>query len=184
MNFESLWRDIADLLGAFIRARVSDGAAADDIRQDVFLKMHRRIGQLRDAGKIESWLFRIARNAITDHYRARRETTEVPETLPAEETESGTECAALRESVRRLVSELPDTYREAVLLAELEDLPLAEVAQRLGITLTNAKSRVRRGRAQLREMLLDCCRFSFDRRGGVAECEPRREKRCPECDCA
>jgi len=182
MNFESLWHDFAERLGAFIRARVKDAAAAEDIRQEVFLRMHRRIGQLRDAGKVESWIFRIARNAIIDHYRARRATSELPETLAAEEPANQAECFALRESVRRLVSELPDTYREAVMLAELEDLPLKDVAQRLGITLTNAKSRVRRGRAQLREMLLDCCRFSFDRRGGVAECEPRRERPCPECD--
>lgn len=49
MNLESLWHDSADRLGAFLRAPVID-AAADDIRQDVFLKMHRRIGPLRGAG--------------------------------------------------------------------------------------------------------------------------------------
>ena len=82
---------------------------------------------------------------------------------------------------RRMIHDLPDPYREAVRLTEIEGLTQAELARRLGISLSGAKSRVQRGRAQLKEQLIECCRFEFDRRGAVIDCEPRRTTPCPEC---
>lgn len=80
-----------------------------------------------------------------------------------------------------MIDNLPEPYREAVVLTELEGLTQKELAGRLGISLSGAKSRVQRGRQQLKEMLFDCCRFEFDRRGGVVDCEPRSKSDCPEC---
>ena len=180
-SLESIWHDFADRLGQFIRARVSDPAAAEDIRQDVFLKIQKRLGQLRDFTKLESWLYHIARNAIVDHYRARRDTTEVPNTIPAEPPSHDTELDGLKAAFLRMIHNLPEPYREAVVLTDLEGLTQKALAERLGISLSGAKSRVQRGRALLKENLLDCCRFEFDRLGGVVDCEPRRKATCPEC---
>jgi RNA polymerase sigma-70 factor (ECF subfamily) len=80
-----------------------------------------------------------------------------------------------------MVQSLPETYRQAIVLSEFEGLTQKELAARLDLSLSGAKSRVQRGRAQLKKMLLDCCRFEFDRRGTVIECEPRRKTSCPEC---
>lgn len=178
---ENIWRDFSDRLGGFIRSRVRDAAAAEDIRQDVFIKMHRRLGQLREFYKVESWLYQIARNAITDHFRARREMTDLPDTLAAE-LRDNLAIDGLQSALRRMVDALPATYREAVTLAELDGLTQEAVAQRLGLSLPGAKSRIQRGRALLRKMITDCCSIAFDRRGGVIECEPRKDDCCPECD--
>jgi RNA polymerase sigma-70 factor (ECF subfamily) len=86
----------------------------------------------------------------------------------------------LKTAFRRMIHSLPEPYREAVVLTDLEGLTQKELAGRLSISLSGAKSRVQRGRQKLKEMLLDCCRFEFDRRGGVVDCEPRSMKRCPE----
>ena len=83
-TLEHIWHEFAARLGRFIRARVSDPATAEDILQDVFVKIQNRLGQLKDPAKLQGWIYLITRNAIIDHYRARRETVEVPETLPAE----------------------------------------------------------------------------------------------------
>jgi uncharacterized protein YuzE len=56
-----------------------------------------------------------------------------------------------------------------------------QLANRLGISLSGAKSRVQRGRAQLKQMLDECCTFEFDRRGKVIGCEPREKAGCDEC---
>lgn len=74
-----------------------------------------------------------------------------------------------------------DPYREAIVLTELEGLTQKELAERLGISVSGAKSRVQRGREQLMEALLDCCKFEFDRRGRVIDCSPRNREGCPEC---
>jgi hypothetical protein len=71
--------------------------------------------------------------------------------------------------------------RDAVVLTELEALTQQELANRLGISLSGAKSRVQRGRAQLKQMLDEGCTFEFDRRGKVIGCEPREKAGCKEC---
>jgi RNA polymerase sigma-70 factor (ECF subfamily) len=178
---ENIWKEFAAKLGQFIRARVTDPATAEDILQDVFVKIQKRLGQLQDPAKLEGWIYLIARNAIIDHYRTRKETVEVPETLPAEPDADDPELEDLKAAFRRMIYSLPEPYREAFVLTEFEGLTQQELADRLGISLSGAKSRVQRGRAQLKKMLTDCCTFEFDRRGSVIGCEPRTVSSCPEC---
>jgi RNA polymerase sigma-70 factor (ECF subfamily) len=174
---EHVWETFHAPLLHFIERRVADPAAAEDIRQDVFLKVHARITTLQDEDKLPSWLYQITRNAITDYYRQRRPELGVPETLPAEEAEDEREVErVLALSVRLMLNDLPAIYREALVLTEYEGLTQKELAERLGISLSGAKSRVQRARQMLKQMLLDCCHFEFDRRGAIIDYQPR-------CDC-
>ncbi|MFN7140432.1 MAG: RNA polymerase sigma factor SigZ [Limisphaerales bacterium] len=173
------WNDVASNLRGYIRTRVSDHAAAEDILQDVFLKALRKQDQLESAKKLEGWLFLIARNAVIDYYRKTKPSVELPEDLAAENSEPEPENAEeLRAAFRRMVFSLPEPYREALVLTEFEGLTQKELAERLGISLSGAKSRVQRGREKLKEALLECCRFEFDRRGQVIECEPKHNDCC------
>jgi RNA polymerase sigma-70 factor, ECF subfamily len=178
---EKIWNDFAGQLRAFIRRRVTDDAEADDILQDVFLKVARRADALPVPEKLAGWIFLIARNAIIDRHRTRKKTEPVSE-LPAAETEATrAETDGLCGAFRRMIHQLPDPYREAIELVELEGVPQTDLAKRLGVSVSGAKSRVQRARRMLKQSLLDCCRFEFDRRGGVAECEPRSKSKCAEC---
>ncbi len=181
-TLEHIWHEFAEKLGQFIRARVSDPATAEDILQDVFLKIQQRLGQLQDSAKLQGWIYLIARNAVIDHYRTRKETVPVPETLPAAAAENDPEIEALKASFRRMIHSLPEPYREALVLTELEGCTQKELAERLGISLSGAKSRVQRARSQLKKVLHECCTFEFDRRGKVIECQPRTRSGCQECD--
>ncbi|MEW6306361.1 MAG: sigma-70 family RNA polymerase sigma factor, partial [Verrucomicrobiota bacterium] len=116
-TLENIWHEFADKLRRFIRGRVRDDAAAEDILQDVFVKIHGRVEQLREPGKLQGWLYLIARNAIIDYYRTRKETVEVPESLAAEAEEPG-ELEGLKAAFRRMIYSLPEPYREAVVLTE------------------------------------------------------------------
>ena len=180
-TLENIWHEFAVKLGQFIRTRVADPATAEDILQDVFVKIQGRINTLEDPAKLQGWLYLIARNAIIDHYRTRKETTEVPETLPAEPPENDTEMEDLKAAFRRMIYSLPEPYRDALVLTEFEGLTQKELADRLGISLSGAKSRVQRGRGQLKRMLDECCTFEFDRRGKVIDCTPRAKAGCGEC---
>lgn len=167
---ECLWKDYRQRLLAFIRGRVEDEATAEDLLQEVFLRIHARLGSLRDTDRLESWLYQIARNAIIDHYRARREHTELPETLPAETDPSEPDAAEeLAGSLREMVEALPEPYRQALLLTEFEGLSQQALADQLGISLSGAKSRVQRARQKIKDDLLTCCHFEFDRYGRVVD---------------
>lgn len=167
---ENIWNEFAAKLGQFIRARVADPATAQDILQDVFVRLQSQIDEFRDPAKVQGWLYLVARNAIIDHYRTRKKTTAVPESLPAEPTEHDTEVEELKAIFRRMIYSLPEPYRDALVLTEFEGLSQKELAKRLGISISGAKSRVQRGREQLKGMLLDYCHREFSRAVGCQPC--------------
>jgi len=169
-NITFLWEQYSQRLIAFIRSRVGQDEA-DDILQEVFIRVHRHLCCQPDWEKPESWFYQIARNLIIDHYRRHKELAEVSENLPAEPDDLPEDDpeAALALSLTDLVNELPEPYRQALLLTEYQGLSQKELAESQGISLSGAKSRVQRAREKLREMLLNCCHFEFDRRGRVVD---------------
>jgi RNA polymerase sigma-70 factor (ECF subfamily) len=169
-NLELLWDQYSTRLRAFIRSRVWDDAEAEDILQEVFIRIHRHLCCQPEWNKPKSWIYQIARNLIIDHYRRQRETVELPEGLPAEPDmpEEDPE-AVLALSLKEMIDALPEHYRQALLLTEYQGLSQKQLAERLGLSLSGAKSRVQRARERLRDMLLRCCHFEFDRRGRIVD---------------
>jgi RNA polymerase sigma-70 factor (ECF subfamily) len=169
-RIDPLWDHFHERLFKFIRRRVEDDDAAEDLLQEVFLRIHSRMETLNDASRLESWIYQIARNAIIDHYRRRRDLIEIPDTVPAEDVFVEPDASdVLAASMREMVEELPEPYRQALLLTEYEGLTQAELADRLNISLSGAKSRVQRARQKIKDALLACCHFEFDRYGRVID---------------
>jgi RNA polymerase sigma-70 factor, ECF subfamily len=175
-----LWNQYHSKLRTFIARRVESGDA-DDILQDVFLKTWRRLPELKDETKLQSWLYQIARNAIIDHYRARRLPTDQIDELPASSDVSNNAERELAECLRPMIDTLPEQYRDALVLADLDGLTQREIAEREGISLSGAKSRVQRARAMLKDQLDACCRFEFDQRGRLVGYRPHA---CGDDDCS
>jgi len=181
---EVLWRDYREQLVRFIGRRVEDAATAEDIAHDVLVRAFQKRDTLRSGQKFEAWLYQITRNAVIDHYRARRPAEPLPDELAAPGGDGGR--AAVRElagCMRPLVASLPEHYREAVRLSELDGLTQGETARRLGLSLSGAKSRVQRARRMLEEKLLACCQVELDHRGAIVDYEGPGE--CGDgCGCA
>jgi RNA polymerase sigma-70 factor (ECF subfamily) len=171
-NLELLWNQYNRRLRAFIRSRVGDDADAEDILQEVFIRVHRNLCCIPEPEwhRPESWIYQIARHLIIDQYRRRRDLVAIPENLPAEPDlpEEDPE-ALLALSLRELIDELPWPYRQALILTEYQGMSQKQLAERMGISLSGAKSRVQRARDKLRDMLLRCCHFEFDRRGHIVD---------------
>jgi RNA polymerase sigma-70 factor (ECF subfamily) len=176
---EAIWETLASQLRSFIRSRVRDHTVSEDILQEVFLRIQQKLPSLRAADRVEAWVWRIARNAIADHFRRVRPGEPLPEAL-ALASEIPADLPDLRRCVRQFVNELEPGYREALLLTEWRGLTQNEMGRRLGLSPSGAKSRVQRARTQLKKLLLDCCTFELDRRGNVLELLPRRKK-CRSC---
>ncbi len=181
MTTEKVWEEFHPRLKHFILKRVPDEQNAEDLLQEVFLKIHARIDTLRNEEKLQSWIYQIARNAITDYYREQRATLELPESLllPEEPLVGDDVVKELIPSVKAMVDSLPDEYRQALILTEYEGLTQRQLAERLGLSYSGAKSRVQRAREKLKVMLLDCCHFEFDRLGKVIDYQPK----CSYCSC-
>ncbi|MCP9447344.1 MAG: RNA polymerase sigma factor SigZ [Nitrospira sp.] len=185
---EELWQLVHDGLRAFIAKRVNDQVHVDDILQDVFERVHRQMDNVKDSSRIVSWVYKITRNAIIDYYRKSRKQRETQVGLSAEvealvevredsgstdQDEPGGVHVELAGCLRPMIERLSKDYREAIVLVELDGLTQQAAAKHMGISLPGMKSRVQRGRKQLRQMLNDCCLIELDRRGGVIEFSPR-----------
>ena len=172
---EQLWETFSSPLHQFILRRVSDPHSAEDILQDVFLKIHTHIDTLRTQERLTSWIYQITRNAIADYYRAQRPTAELAETLAVtDEVVDDDVVRELSPCVAAMVEGLPEAYREALRLTEYQGLSQKALGERLGISFSGAKSRVQRARAKMKEQLLDCCHFQFDRVGRIIDYQSRR----------
>ena len=184
----ALWQDFAPPLRAFLARRVPPGVDADDLLQDVFVRVVRHLGTLRATERPEAWLFQIARNALRDTLRARQRrdgrTDPLDADLPAE---SDTEPVPLAEAVLApcltgMIGRLAEPYRTAIELTSLRGLTQADAARAAGISLSGMKSRVQRGREQLRQMLIRCCEIDVDARGGVSDFHLRSAGACSQSD--
>ncbi len=177
MTTEKVWEEFHPKLKQFVLRRIPDEQSSEDVLQDVFLKIHTHIDTLRNEEKLQSWIYQIARNAIADYYREHRATLALSEMpVPTEEAGDDDVIKELIPSIKVMVDSLPADYREALYLTEYQGLTQRELAERLGLSFSGAKSRVQRAKEKLKKMLLDCCHFELDRRGKVIDYQPR-------CDC-
>ncbi|MCM2270828.1 MAG: sigma-70 family RNA polymerase sigma factor [Thermoanaerobaculia bacterium] len=183
------WEGLRAELLRFVRSRVGDAAAADDVVHDVLLRALAALEGPRPPVHLRAWLYRATRNAIVDHYRARRPVALAVEAAEEEgaaamaTAESADDASAEQELARCLepmLAALPPDQREALALAEVQGLTQREVAARAGLSLSGAKSRVQRARRHLRAAVLACCRVEVDRRGGVVDFR-RRGGVAPGC---
>lgn len=179
---EAIWSEFHAQLFNFIRRRVRDDSLAQDLLQQVFLRIHTRIDTLRDESKLNAWIYQITRNVIADYYRAQSEQEPLDDEFPEPESEREDFAEQLAQGILNFVNTLPLSYREAFLLTEVEGMSQVELARRLGISVSGAKSRVQRARAKLKQMLLECCHFEFDRLGGLVNYYPRVDC-CVHCRC-
>ena len=176
LKTEHIWEDFHVPLYGFIRKRVRDESVAEDLLQEVFLKIHMHIEDLQDMKKLESWIYQIARNTICDFYRNSKSTLSLdkPEILHLpEEMPSDDIISELFPAVRIMLLSLPEQDRQALILTEYQGLTQKELAKRAGLSFSGAKSRVQRAREKLRQQLLACCHFELDSRKHVINYQPR-----------
>lgn len=169
---EPSWTLLRDELVGFVNKRVENRYVAEDIVQDVYVRL-----QKATPGSIlnpQAWLYRAAKNATIDHYRTRHSDQPLDQTAYIDEDDEVGPNEATRElaiCLRPLVKQLPATYRRALTLVDLEGLTQAKAASIEGISTSGMKSRVQRGRTKLGNLLTSCCTVTTDRHGAISDYE-------------
>jgi len=194
VDTEAIWGEFHGHLFAFIRGRVATDQDAEDILQDVFTRIHTNADRLGDVHSVSGYLYRTTRNVIVDHYRSgaknaagiekiREGVTPQDACCARDDEESGMDAqrsAALSGCMKALLDQLPETYRNALELTELEGMTQKDAADQMGLSISGMKSRVQRGRGKLKKVLLDCCHFELDQRLRIVDFAPRDPNSC--CD--
>lgn len=165
---ERIWNNFHDRLFNFIYKRVKDKDAANDILQEVFLKIHLKLDTLKEEEKLHSWLYQITRNTVTDFFNKTKKFDTVEDNIPDLQEEEPLNYEFLK-CISPFVEELDIKYKEAILATDLGELSQKEYAERANISYSGAKSRIQRARQQLKEVVNQCCTLVIDRYGNVIE---------------
>lgn len=164
-----------DHLFNFIRSKVSSWEDAQDIYQEVILKIMNKSNQLKKAESLKSWLFTIARNQIIDFYRSNRLTMDIdsipPFPVPVEE--KATAYYELENCLSSFIAQLPEDYRQLIILSEIEGKSQKELSKSLNINYVTLRSKIQRGREKIKKMLFDACLVEKDTAGRFVDCTPK-----------
>jgi RNA polymerase sigma-70 factor (ECF subfamily) len=156
-NFDQLIIEQQQGLLKFIRSKVKNEEQAEEILQLSLLKALTAIQQLEDEEKALSWIYRIIRNSISDYYRTKHSEVEFPENLdlePISEDESNQLCKC----IDAILDSIKSDYAEVIRRVDLNEEKPNEVAEELGISLENLKTRRFRARKKLKDHLILICK--------------------------
>jgi RNA polymerase sigma-70 factor (ECF subfamily) len=158
--FEELYRQHAGRLYGLVLRMVGSAQEADDLLQEVFLHIHRKLGSFRGDSSLGTWLYRLGMNHCLDHLRGRqarmgRATDSLDEEGMAEPAAPApvVPTAISRMDLERAIARLPEGCRAAFLLHDVEGFEHNEVARILGVSEGTSKSQVHKARMKLRVML-------------------------------
>ena len=175
MEFQQLWQQYEDSLRQFLRSRVKNPADIDDLLQEIFIKTYLNFNTIKEPEKLLSWLFQISRNTLIDYYRKSRVENSrqdiVKEAMLTDERPEQYEQIRqeLTSCIRPLLDRLPEKYREAIEMVDLQGVSQKELANKLGLSYSAVKSRVQRGRSMLQNEFHECCYYKLDVRGNLID---------------
>jgi len=167
MNTTQIWDSFKNELLGFIKSRISDDIIAEDILQDIFIKIHLKKDAITDDSKITSWVYQITRNSIIDYYRKKKLNTEsllFDVKLPEQEKESTkdfTKCLI------PFIDQLNNEDKDALNKTFTGELSQKEYAQSIGLSYTATKSRIQRARQKLKNLFINCCDVETDGYGNI-----------------
>lgn len=176
MEVQEIWAAFNVELRQFVRNKVKDDGLADDIMQEIFEKVIRNIKRLNEVENIQEYLYKVARNTVIDSFRSRK--LRLKESAPVEQVANFEMDDSAAESLNSIISQccvlpfinkLPEKYRDALIASEIENQSQKQLAEKLDISYSGAKSRVQRGREKLKDLLQDCCNFEHDSYGNLIQ---------------
>lgn len=178
MEINQLIYQFKDELFAFVVKKVKDTEAAKDLHQEILIRMFSNYHQLQNKQSLKPWLYRIANNAVIDHFRKTKKNFQA-DFLDAPTDQSDEELQvddSLLRCMEPFVNQLREPYKEALLLTDLGDLSQKEYASAKGKSYSAAKSTIQRARAKLKETFIECCHIEADHYGNILSV--RRKNNC------
>lgn len=183
-EFQKIYEDHYPRIVRYLR-RIVGEADAEDVAQEVFVKVHQALDGFRGESKMSTWIYRIATNTAMDRLRSSSSKIRSASSGLADQDDSAAEMAQLSDDsvprldtllirkemndcIRGIVDSLPENYRTVLVLSDLEGMTNAEICEVLGLPLETVKIRIHRGRKRLKKELDSSCHFYRDDRNELA----------------
>jgi RNA polymerase sigma-70 factor, ECF subfamily len=179
MEVASIYSEFYSDLLRYVKSKVRSKEDAEDILQNVFIRIASNIDKLSDKVRLRNWIFTVTRNAIIDYYRinANRKklavTEEIDENIPETPDEDSTK--GLDQCMYSMIRLLPADYRDIIIDSEIKGVKQKDLAAQYGIAYPSMRSRVQRGRERLKQLLYNCCHIETDKHGNVLDARGRTD---------
>jgi RNA polymerase sigma-70 factor, ECF subfamily len=179
MEITGIYAQFHQSLLSFIRSKIRSREDAEDILQNVFIKISANINNVSAEEKLRSWIFTVTRNAIIDYYRANASRKNVAldnyleETIFEETSVDSTQ--GLDQCMNSMIDLLPEEYKEIIVDSELRGIKQKDLAEKYSMAYPSMRSRVQRGRERLKQLFFNCCHIETDRHGNVLDVRGRTD---------
>ena len=187
MEVGLIYSELRNALLAFIKGKISSKEDAEDILQNVFVKISMHIDSLGDEKKLTSWIYTIARNAITDYYRANasNRTGRLDDNISvslADENQTD-DTGGLDKCLGGMIAQLPADYKSIITDSEIKGIKQKDLAEKYNMAYPTVRSKVQRGRERLKQLLTNCCNIEADRHGNIMEATKKKgcDDACNSC---
>ena len=168
MTVEEAWLAYQQKLLFFIRSKIESNEDAEELLNDVFVKLTKAINEDTPPENISAWLYRVTKNSVIDYYRTKKHYDPLPEDL-SESNEEADTIKQLSQCILPMIKALPESYQQPLMLSEIEGLKYQEVATELNLSVSAVKSRILRGREKLHKSMLSCCTVHKNNSGEVTD---------------
>jgi len=172
MDVVALHKQFNTQLHSYICNKVNHHDDCHDILQEAYIKIIMNLNKLAKADNIQAYLYKIASNTVTDHYRKKTPCGDCCEsaTEPMDTDLQGKSLQLADCCLQPFIESLDPLYKEALTFTELNGFTQKQYAAQAGISVSGAKSRVQRARQQLKQRILACCNYQFDAYGNIISC--------------
>ncbi|NVK10111.1 sigma-70 family RNA polymerase sigma factor [Tenacibaculum sp.] len=178
MTFNKIWDTYKDHLLNFVNTKVNDKHIADDILQEVSLKLYKSLAKEIEIKNYKNWLFQVTRNTIADYYRKQVKQNKIAINQP--ETNINFAPCVCDLSSFIIQQYLHKKYSEPLYLSDIEQKPQQEIADTLNLSLTATKSRIQRGRKKLKELAIECVDISYNNKGQITDFTLKKNCELPQ----
>ncbi|MEE9432007.1 MAG: RNA polymerase sigma factor SigZ [Melioribacteraceae bacterium] len=183
-NTKLIWEEFSNQLQKYILKRVNNFDDAEDILQDVFIKIHLNKNSIVESEKLVGWIYAITRNSIIDYYKQKNRNTKEEELnenkIFQTDDFKNSSYLELKNCLNPFLVNLSQEEKHLVVSADIKLQPQIELAEELGIPYPTLKSKLQRVRKKIKKMFFDCCKFEVDSKGKVIEFSSKN-KVCKSC---
>jgi len=180
MNIENIWSEYQNGLQAFLHSKVANADEVDDLLQEILIKTFNNFHTIKSEESIKPWLYQIANNSIIDFYRKQTKHRD----LTAEQLWYSEDDVDIKQSlahcIEPFISALPDETAALLTAIDIDGQSQKVYAQASGVSYSTLKSRVQKGRAELRALFEQCCHFSLDKQGNLVDFDAKSDT-CKKC---
>ena len=178
MTFNEIWNKNKDHLLSFIKTKIDNEHIAEDILQEVSIKLLENLNRKTIIKNNKTWLFQVTRNTVADYYRKNKKHSKL--SINQSEISTNSSICVCDLSGFVIQTYLPEKYSKPLYLSDIEQKPQQEIAKMLNLSLTATKSRIQRGRKKLKELVSECIDISYNDKGQISDFQLKNNCQLPQ----